>query len=108
MKHYKEVTKVRQEHDYTTCDICGKIFKINIGDDSRSIEHEFKMSYEYSEYYYEPVDSYYWRPDICMDCFIEKFIPFFEQIGLVPPPNECKYDASFSTAIAIYLKHKPE
>jgi hypothetical protein len=108
MRHYKPVIKVQDVHDCTTCDICGKEFKTSKSVDACSVEHKFEMSYDYSEYYYDPVDSYHWAPDICMDCFIEKFVPFFEQIGLVPPPNECKYDASFDTAIALYLKRRQE
>jgi len=107
MKHVTMTVVTREDVSHVTCDICGKPFTTTINDDMACrTEHEFEISYEYSEYCYEPVDSYHWRPDICMECFVKHFIPFFKLLGLTPPLPRSKYDATFETAINNYQRNK--
>jgi hypothetical protein len=50
-----------------------------------TITHHFTLEYYYNNFYYESVDSGTFDPDICMECFVEKILPFLKSIGLPIP-----------------------
>ena len=79
MQKFKEVLipeHITLEKDIVVCDICGKDIDHETGKSCMPVLlRDVEISYEHGESWPDDNTIYYFKPDICSECFREKVYP---------------------------------